>query len=98
MKVEWCCMEKKGEELELKKDLEENTIEMFKDIAALDNLSQKLKNQQEESLSERACFSALIDKIKSCERCIDPMQTFLHHDVQIPALQKCSLLRHSLHE
>ncbi|KAJ8445387.1 LOW QUALITY PROTEIN: hypothetical protein Cgig2_010745 [Carnegiea gigantea] len=99
LEAERCCMEKERQEMELnKKQLEENTIEMFKDIQALDNLSQKLKNQREQLMSERACFSALIDKVKSCENCRYSMQTFLHHDLQLPPFQKCSLPRHSINE
>lgn len=99
LEAERCCMEKERQEMELsKKQLEENTIEIFKDIQALDNLSQKLKNQREQLMSERACFSALIDKVKSCENCRYSMQTFLHHDLQLPPFQKCSLPRHSLNE
>lgn len=92
-------MEKERQELELnKKQLEETSIEISKDIEALDNLSKKLKNQREQLISERTLFGAFVEKIKRCKNCGDSAQEILRHDLQLPIVMGSSHLpKDSLH-
>lgn len=88
------CMEKERQEIELnKKQLEETSIDISKDIAALDNLSKKLKSQREQLINDRAYFVAFVEKIKSCKSCGDSALEFLHRDLGLEG--SSDLPRHS---
>ncbi|KAJ8448213.1 hypothetical protein Cgig2_025137 [Carnegiea gigantea] len=94
MENERHCMKKERQEIELnKKQLEETSIDISKDIAALDNLSKKLKSQREQLISERAYFVAFVEKIKSCKSCGDSALEFLHRDLGLEG--SSDLPRHS---
>ncbi|CAH1416849.1 unnamed protein product [Lactuca virosa] len=64
--------------------LEENQVEMSKDINALDVLSKKINNQREEFINERNQFHSFVEKLKNCESCGEIIRGYEFSDLQIP--------------
>ncbi|KAL7606263.1 hypothetical protein Lser_V15G15163 [Lactuca serriola] len=85
LKSERSRIDKEKKEIALNNQkLEENQVEMSKDINALDILSKKINNQREEFINERNRFHSFVENLKNCESCREIITSYEFTDLQIP--------------
>ncbi|XP_009617262.1 nuclear matrix constituent protein 1-like isoform X3 [Nicotiana tomentosiformis] len=83
MKSERVRLEKEKQEISVNKmHLQEQQLEMKKDIDVLDGLSGKLKDQREAFAKERERFIAFVKKQESCSSCGEGIRLFELSDLQ----------------
>lgn len=83
MKLERLRLEKeKQDTFANQKHLEEQQLEMKKDIDELVGLSIKLKDQREQFFKERERFIAFVEKQKGCKDCGERVSEFVLSDLQ----------------
>ncbi|KAI3747943.1 hypothetical protein L6452_10697 [Arctium lappa] len=89
MKLERLRLEKeKQDTFANQKHLEEQQLEMKKDIDELVGLSIKLKDQREQFFKERERFIAFVEKQKGCKDCGERVSEFVLSDLQSLAEMK----------
>ncbi|KAJ9540681.1 hypothetical protein OSB04_027187 [Centaurea solstitialis] len=83
MKLERLRLEKeKQDTFANQKHLEEQQLEMKKDIDELVSLSMKLKDQREQFFKERERFIAFVEKQNGCKECGERVSEFVLSDLQ----------------
>ncbi|KAL2542691.1 Protein CROWDED NUCLEI 1 [Abeliophyllum distichum] len=87
IKLERHRLEKDKRDISLnQKQLEEQQIEMQKDIEELGVLSQKLKVQRQQFVKERSQFLALAETLKSCQNCGEIARAYILSDLHLTEL------------
>lgn len=89
MRSERSRLEKDKQNIALnKRQLEEQQLEMHKDINELGVLSQKLKSQRQQFIKERSRFVSFLETIKSCQNCGDTARDYMLSDILITELDE----------